>query len=910
VNDAISEADWNTSRPKFDIEPERAETLKTIGRISAAGARTLVPFLGLATPSAPAGFAIGSAVGELSGQMIEVATGLRKAEDIDFKAALVEAGIGAGLGAVGGKLLRLARGTELAARAPRTVGALALGAEAAVTAPAAETVRRAALGQEPLTGAELAQTAATGAVLGGGLGALTSKAAGTIPKPFIGPPAPGTPTGAILFGPESKIVELGRQLARSREVPPGTIEQVSLPVMRELVDSFIANPALVGKLEQTDSFKRGERLFSQMMEVTRAEAPHLLDDVLEHHLNAIGSSIEEAMSRSGMMQQQLSRLRGAVDKLAGASAATAIQSGGRTAYKALLELNNFSRALAVTQLSTQVRNNIVNTGRLGMHLVSKTIEDFASGEMPGKRALPFIKAAIRPLRTLNEVKTILGSQPELRDKLLQQYTGGVSSGRVEQQWSKRLVEIANWANLGLGKRVERVFNAIGFRGTLEELLNQEIGKGNLQGTVGDFIHNPTTIPFWIEKAATGVALDLTFAAQPKSALMNSALKVFHDVPLLTMIVPYPRFMANALEFVGEHNPAGYLSLLGRDAAGNFLASDPTKVASALSKAAVGTVMLSAAIALRNSSLGGAHWFQVNSTDAEGKPATFDMRAYSPLLTGPLFIAEIIKRFSERGELGRMDPADINEGLFGMRKMADLGLVAADLATGRLSPDGLPERLVAAIGEYLARFTVPFRTIKDTIGGAQHELGFEPTEAELRDLREHPLVGPAAANVPFATSTLPNFPKRAKLFAEGTRGQTGGFQKQVMGVSPQERLLVEQTLAELDINPYEVGPKARAQTPEGRIESRAIEAEMGPLVGRLLPQYILSPFFQNKNAAERHELLLARIGQLRSIATAHARQKLRQEQPGVLPRVEADRSVAGEGIGAIRRQALLRARLNE
>lgn len=180
------------------------------------------------------------------------------------------------------------------------------------------------------------------------------------------------------------------------------------------------------------------------------------------------------------------------------------------------------------------------------------------------------------------------------------------------------------ANLNaLNQASDNMFKRALFVGSLKRQLNElfssEIRKGNktkadakefdLREIVrtGEFKNKFSTSDFkpMLDKAVEE-ALYFTYQKTPDSPLARSIISGIHKAPFLTTsLVPFPRFIANAMRFTYEYSP---LYLL--DAGFVRFATKRQDNYEELAKGLVGTGFLMGATAYRMSEYAGENWWKV------------------------------------------------------------------------------------------------------------------------------------------------------------------------------------------------------------------------------------------------------------------------------------------------------------
>ena len=229
------------------------------------------------------------------------------------------------------------------------------------------------------------------------------------------------------------------------------------------------------------------------------------------------------------------------------------------------------------------------------------------------------------------------------------------------------------------------------------------------------------IPESVLNNAVKTAMEYTFSAPQNEGFGKGIMDAYKAIPMLTTIHPYPRFWTNAVKFLWDFNPTGYLSAAARS---KFFSKNPKDVYQAASRATIGTLMLGAGIEMRNSEYAGEKWYEINV----GNNRYIDARPFAPFSTY-LFLGEAISHPE------KLSGRDWAEGALSISRIAGTGLMLVDLLRSE-SLDSMKKILQGFAGQYMGGFTVPLRSVKDLTG-----------EGTNLSTRESPFLGPAASNVP-------------------------------------------------------------------------------------------------------------------------------------------------------------------
>lgn len=822
-----------------------------------------------------AGGALAS-TGEAAAQFVERAAGKRP-EGISEREIASAGLIGAipfGRFTQAGRAARYAQGTTNRLAAAGT-GAL----EGAGLGAASEAIKAGVEEGRLPTPQELGTGALGGAVIGGVLGRATERRRAPVnvqaSQALDEQLQKQVPEGLKYTGEE----EILRDLAHAISKDPNS-ETTIVParaVIRDALDRTIQIPGIHQFLEQTDAAKGGLAPAYQLLEVTRRA--RLIPEELVDRLQLFGSSPELAPAYGGGILHEFAKAAGKLKQVPfeGSVVPTAARESGTGLLGMFRKGENLRRALMVQQLGTTVVNTISNAGRYTLDSADSVLERLLQGG-EAKRVLGDIgktvgrRAASPVTRTAKAtIDNLIKEIPEYKDFFARV---PLASESVVNNW---VTKVARVANLGLGDIQERAFRKWSAYADIADSL-QRAGHSNVDEIMADlpkWVAADPTIKATVEGGLVQ-ALENTFAAPPQGELAKGFAAAFQRFPLLTTILPFPRFVTNAMKFVTDFNPVGVFKLLASTKDGELLASNPRAVEQVLSRVALGTGLLGAALAARHSEAAGDRWHEFRLPDGQVVDAQF----LAPL-SSFLFMAEAIKQMAETGSTNRMTSEDFLKGALSLNRVGGLGAFAFDFLQGGSNVNGMRGQLEKAAGDYLSGFTVPFQTFKDFIALA------DPEENIQRDTREAPLIGPALGNVPFATR---GFPKRHDPLTGEVRQSGGppiniaGYDvspeafRQVTGTRVSRRDPVESEIIQLGRQPFEFTPKLEAQIPEARAVQRRAEQVKGELTHEAVAELVLSPEYQALPEAEQAAQLFPLLQRIQQMAARTARNEMLGEDP--------------------------------
>lgn len=297
--------------------------------------------------------------------------------------------------------------------------------------------------------------------------------------------------------------------------------------------------------------------------------------------------------------------------------------------------------------------------------------------------------------------------------------------------------IASEAN-ALNTMADNMFKRASFVSRLKQGLNEEFARKLARGEVtqadaskfnlrditkrGDFnkVFSTEEGTEILNKAVSD-SLAFTYQKTPDSPIGRAIINGIHKAPFLTTsLVPFPRFIANAMRFTYEYSPVylleqGFINFATKNA-DNF---------EELSKGLVGTGLLIAATTYRMSEYAGDRWYEGKASDG----STFDLRPFFPAAPF-LFFGDLLARGLDQGigkatgitEEDRPIFGDSNElvnaiqALSGTQFRAGFGLYALDSAIEDLSRENDPAKLqriaLNLVTNIINTYSIPLTATQD------------------------------------------------------------------------------------------------------------------------------------------------------------------------------------------------------
>lgn len=551
-------------------------------------------------------------------------------------------------------------------------------------------------------------------------------------------------------------------------------------------------------------------------------------------------------------------------------------------------LNNVWRGSLTSQLSTAVRNFETQVGRVGIDVLQKGLDAGLQRLIPNapRNAHPTDGFATI-LRVFQRDKTgkmaddILGRFPKEHQDLYMRYSSDLNrsgAGTDAMARAEKTVELLNWANRFQEYAIR---NAV-FVSELDVALRAK--NKNLQKIISE--NKVGSIDRADIQKAVDRALEMTWGkdfspfAEGAEGVAGKFIRFVNSVPFVTnAVVPFPRFLMNAIKFQFEFSPLGFLKLLSKEERA-AVAKGETQT---ISRALIGTGMLLTAMQFRDSEYAGEKFYEFRLPGGE----IIDMRPYNPFVSY-LFVADVVQR-AQSGTLSSLTVKDIAMGLLSTNIRAGAGLYIVDNIIENFAGVDTSEKGLQAgkglAGSVLSGFLVPIQQLRDVYVDLTNWLG-SGQESIIRDTKDAPFSGPFLEKIPFATR---DFPEVESPTREEPIRRFMPTVKQVTGLgikepkNPAERELDRLGFARGEISPSTGNPEA----------DRLINKHLGPMVEQVASAFVETDFYQDATNEVKGGLLREVMLGLRHQAVNAAR----QENPELMLKIHL------EGIPRRRRQML-------
>lgn len=570
-------------------------------------------------------------------------------------------------------------------------------------------------------------------------------------------------------------------------------------------------------------------------------------------------------------------------------------------------MENVRRGLLVTQVATAMRNMETQVANVGMHQLEDIFEDVLHRTFYGpevqklhpKNGYEMIVRVGEMLKPRNVLKTKSRSfnQSEAienffkredlssEDRAIMNPLFSNFSADVMINPSKDKLGVLEKATLWLNsanRMQEFAIRRAVFTANLERGLKakgDDLATVIREGRIGELDRGDI-------KNAIGKALETTWGEQFHSSmdgykgiagsLINSINKVGVGPMQLTQVIPFPRFMANALKWQYHHSPLPAMKMLMSPKGWDDLAKGNVRP---LIESTTGTGMFLAAYQLRDSEMAGERWYEVRPPEAVNRAlgrepgSTLDTRAFNPF-SSYLFVADVAKRMRD-GSLNTLTAREVALGLGSINLRAGAGMYVLDqaldsiatAAQGLNAPEesfaqALEEGASGYMGAAWAGMLVPMQQLRDILSNFDEMLGTDNTT--IRDTSESPFMGQILRKIPYGDEHLPP----VELATRADAPRTAAPMHRWAGLTWRDpKNPVEKELDRLGFTRSNILPGS------GNKEwDKTIAKHMGPIVESQLPAFINSRQYQAMDNEGRYVLLEDAVARARRAATKMAQRE--------------------------------------
>ena len=280
-----------------------------------------------------------------------------------------------------------------------------------------------------------------------------------------------------------------------------------------------------------------------------------------------------------------------------------------------------------------------------------------------------------------------------------------------------------------------------FMGNLERAVKKEYGQDLNQllrdGKIRDLLNDATTVRpegarsiYSILDDSAQRALDVTYAKQPDFWAFRKTSD-FITKSGLTVVLPFPRFMFNAMELMGRYSAGAALPLVKKLRGGKL---DSAKDFRAVGENIVGAAALYAAYQYRTSEDAPAKYQELRAEDG----TVVDVGPQFPMKQF-MYLAEAYKQY-DSGNWENFDPdlKEMSETFLGTQfKAGTTNVFLKDFRETLMGLGGVTEenRAKKVMGRFLGQYMNTFFTPLFQITEAQRAMGVRP--AEFKDSKPEP-----------------------------------------------------------------------------------------------------------------------------------------------------------------------------
>jgi hypothetical protein len=518
-----------------------------------------------------------------------------------------------------------------------------------------------------------------------------------------------------------------------------------------------------------ESFDNDKTVIDNLLELTVNKDLRLDGQELIDTLDSYGLSFEDYVltvvgsgSEAGRILNKLSQIkRVKPTSVADADAVKADSNNAGVIRKTIMRVENVRRGGLVSQIATASRN----LTSAGIRTPMEALGNVMDNSIYAAQNKGVVSGASELFSGKNWKDSFAGmkyvfSRPDVAEGYTDLILESPELGKQFDRMFNNINEIQKLTGRGTGTKVDTVLSELEdavdtlntpnrwqeylvrrgvFFGEMERLVSREYGidlidtlnEGKLQKLLNDSSDvRPANTKSFIALVdeATNKALDVTYAKQPDIPVFRSTSQ-FITRNGLTVVVPFPRFMFNSMELMGQYAGGASIPLTrkissvvtrGKIGAGELTAKDRQRITRNIQ----GIAAVGAAYMYRTSEGALADYEQV----PVGDEAQMDTTATYPLAQF-LYAGEATKRLIDGTFDDWFDAQEFVELFTGsnfrtgvgnsvLEEMAQLA-DATDLTTGETTG----RMLGRPLGNYLSTWAVPFGQIID----AQRAAGVRGTE---------------------------------------------------------------------------------------------------------------------------------------------------------------------------------------
>ncbi len=610
-----------------------------------------------------------------------------------------------------------------------------------------------------------------------------------------------------------------------------------------------------------------------------------LDTVLKNNnitLTQLSQLFRGSIADSARRMQKLSSVSRSIQNLSEKIGKTAKpETWTAKLYNFIKQADNIRRGLLVSQIATAMRNNTAQLGRVSMKTMIDVFDNTLKKTFnPLRKAFGAEEAPVNYARSFELILNLTKNKKQAKDltdlltkyyvkdaeNLFTRYSSDVADATKTSNAS-RVIKVGQKVTDGLNilnRMQEFWYRRAVFANTITDALLKKGIDINKVGISDDLLKYVNKAD--IEKAVDD-ALHFTYAKTPDVPIVKSLVDAVNKSPfLLTGVIPFPRFMANAIAFQFRHSPLGFSALLTPKEIAKLKAGDYKT----LSQAVVGTTLLLTMVEAKRKGMAEDHkWYELETSSGK----TIDMRPYFPL-TPYLLVADMVVR-SENGR-GAPDAKDVLQGLSGAQFRAGASVqLVQNLLDGMAGLD-TKEKVNKFMSDYTANvlggYMTPIRMFGDFVDQDQQFRRPVPTGEFTTDT-----INKLKSNIPFVRDQFPETQSPTREAAPGRPDTVqipftdiqapGPLTRQLTGATVRE----EKNAAEREFD--RLGFKRRDILPYSgnAVVDQTRAKYLGPLVETVIPVIIQSEQYQSASNELKTVILRKTLTELRGAANDYIKE---------------------------------------
>jgi hypothetical protein len=667
--------------------------------------------------------------------------------------------------------------------------------------------------------------------------------------------------GTVDFQPDTtlalnqKIIDVGTQIIDELEIPRNPKVLIS-DQLKEAI--LLADSNKVYRDKLADVLSRNNITVNQLSELFRESitdsAKRMAQlSVIKQSLQKIGKDVGEIAKEEGFYSDLITQYTDVIRSL-----------------------DNIRRGLMVSQIATAMRNNTAQIGRVLLNTLVQAFDGALNQTFnPIRRAFGAKEQMVDHTKSFRLFMNLTKDKAKAKD--LTEFLTKYYVNEGDKLFTKYASEVADSSRAKVFKGAQKAVDGLNFLNRMQEFYYRrgmfatsiqnaladrgiDINKIGIGDDLLDYISADD-----VAKAVDD-ALYFTYAKTPDNTFLKKFVEISNSIPFITTgVLPFARFMANAIEFQFKHSPVGFGLLLRPKEIKKIASGDTT----ALSQAIVGTTLLLATIEAKRKSTSEHKWYELETSTGK----TVDMRPYFPL-TPYMFVADVITRIESGRNWG--DAKDILQALTGAQFRAGAALAFVNNMLNDLSGLDTTEKInkymVDFTSNVLSGFTAPLRMFNDFIDLQQEFRRPEITGEFFPDLGNELLM-----SVPFARDRFPEVESPTRAATPG-RPETvqipfteqqfpATIARQLTGITViEEKNLAEREFDRLgfktrDILPYSGNP----------IVDQTRAKYMGPYVEKVIGKLVSGEGYLNLSNAKKELALRTALKVIRSSANDYIKE---------------------------------------